>query len=58
MVLTTIVASAMTRVVAAASPLPRIAVGMPVGIEGVVHVRVVAKTLIHRDRSVWPTVFL
>ena len=46
-VLAAIVASAMTRVVAMASLLPRIATGTPAGIEGVMCVAVVAKSLMY-----------
>ena len=53
-VLTTVVASSMTRVVAMASPLPRITVGTSVGIEGVARVMVATEMLMHRDRSVRP----
>ena len=50
-VLATIVVSATMRVVAMASPLPRIAMGTPAGIEGVMRVTIAAKTLMHWDRS-------
>ena len=46
-VLAAVIASATTRVVATASSLPRIATGTPMGVEGVVRVMVVAKTLMH-----------
>ena len=39
----------MTRVVATAIPLPCIAVGMPMGIEGVVRVTVATEMLMYRD---------
>ena len=48
-VLTAVVASTMTRVVAAASSLPWIIMGTPAGIEGVTRVTVVAETLMYRD---------
>ena len=48
----------MTRVVAAASLLPRIAVGMPTGIEGITCVMVEAETFMHQDHGVWPTALL
>ena len=47
-VLAAVIASAMTWVVAVASLLPRIAVGMPMGIEGVARITVAAETLVHR----------
>ena len=37
-----------------AGPLPRIAMGTPVGIEGVARVTVVAETLMDRNRDAWP----
>ena len=55
MVLTTVIASTTTRVVATASPLPRIAMGMPAGVEGVVRITVVAKMLMDQDRGAQPT---
>ena len=45
----------MTRVVAMASPLPRIAVGTPTGIEGVTRVMMAAETLMHWDHDARPT---
>ena len=48
----------MTRVVAAASLLPRIAVDMPTGIEGITCVMVEAKTFMHRDRGTRPATLL
>ena len=54
MVLAAVVAFAMTRVVAVASPLPRIAVGTPTGIEGVACITVAAETLMHQDRGACP----
>ena len=42
----------MTRVVATASSLPRITMGMPVGVKGVARVTVAAETLMHWDRGV------
>ena len=45
----------MVRVIAVASPLPRIAAGMPAGIEGVARITVAAETLMHRDHGAWPT---
>ena len=56
-VLAAVVASAMTWVVAAASPLPRIAVGMPTGVEGF-GVAVESETLMHRNHGAWPTALL
>ena len=46
-VLATVVASAMMRVVAMASLLPRIAVGTSASVEGVVRVIVEVETLMH-----------
>ena len=57
-VLATIVASATMWVVAAASLLPRIAAGTPVGVEGVMCIMVEAETLVHRNRGAWPTALL
>ena len=48
----------MMRVVATAGPLPRIAAGTPVGIEGVARITVAAETLVHQDRSAWPAASL
>ena len=53
-----IIASATMRVVAAASLLPRITAGTPVGIEGIVCVTMVTETLMYRDRSAQPTTSL
>ena len=53
-----IVAPAMMREVAAASLLPRIAVGMPAGIKGVACVTVEAETFMHRDHGAWPAALL
>ena len=57
-VLTAVVASATTRVVATASPLPCITASMPTGIEGVACVAVEAETLMHRDHDAWPAALL
>ena len=46
-VLVTVIASAMMRVVATASPLPRIAMGMPTGVEDVPRITVVPEMLMH-----------
>ena len=54
-VLAAIVASAMMRVVAVVSPLPRFTAGTSAGVEGVTRVTVAAETLMHRDRGAWPT---
>ena len=51
-VLATVIASTMMRVVATASLLPFIAVGMPTGVEGVARVTVEVKTFMHRDYGV------
>ena len=51
MVLTAVVASATTRVVAAANLLPLIAAGTPAGIQGDARVTVEAETLMHQDRG-------
>jgi hypothetical protein len=47
LVLAAVVASTMTWVVATASPFPRITIGTPVGVEGVVCVMVEAETLMY-----------
>ena len=47
MVLATVVASTMMRVVAVASLLPCIFVGTPTGIEGVARITVAAEMLMH-----------
>ena len=47
LVLAAIVASAMMRVVAAACPLPRIAMGTSTSVEGIAHVMVKAETHLH-----------
>ena len=57
-VLATVIASAMTWVVATASPLPCIAAGTPMGVEGVACVAVEAETLMHRNRGERPTALL
>ena len=49
LVLAAIVASTMMRVVAMASSLPRIAMGTPTGVEGVMRVKVAAETLMYQD---------
>ena len=54
MVLTAIVTSATTRVVAMASPLPHIAAITPMSIKGVARVMVVTKTLMFQDRGARP----
>ena len=48
----------MMRVVATAGLLHLITAGMPVGIQGVAHVTVEAKTLMHRDLGARPTASL
>ena len=58
MVLTAVIASATTRVVAVAILLPRIAAGMPAGVEGVGRVTVEAETLMHWDHGARPTALL
>ena len=55
-VLAAVIVSTTTRVVAMARPLPRIIVGMPVGVEGVVRVMVAAEMLLHRNCDAWPAV--
>ena len=57
-VLTPVIASATMRVVATASLLPLITIGMPAGIQGVARVTVEAETLMHRGYGVWPTASL
>ena len=47
MVLAAVVASAIMRVLTAASSLPWIIVGTPTGVEGVACITVVAETLMH-----------
>ena len=46
------------RVVAAASILPYVAMGMSMGVEGVTRVTVEAETLMHRDHGAWPAALL
>ena len=58
LVLAVVVASAMTRVVAASSLLPCIAAGTPAGVEGVACVMVEAETLMHQDRGARPITLL
>ena len=58
LVLAAVVASSMMRVVAAASSLPRMAVGTPTGIKGVTCVMVEAEPFMHQDRNAWPTTLL
>ena len=55
-VLLTVVASARSRVVTMASPLPRIAIGTSVGVEGVACITAAAEALLHRNRDVRPAV--
>ena len=55
MVLAAVVASAMMRVIAAASFLSWVIVGTPAGVEGVACITVAAKTLMHQDRGALPT---
>ena len=57
-ILAAVIASTTTRVVAAAGPLPRITMGTPAGIEGVVRVTVAVETLVHQDRGAWPAASL
>ena len=54
LILATIIVSATMGVEAMARSLPRIGTGTPMGIEGVAHVTVTAKTLMHRDHGVRP----
>jgi len=56
LVLTTVVASAMTRMIATAGSLSRVAIGTSAVVEGVACVSVVAETLVHRDCGELPTV--
>ena len=58
LVLATVVAFVMMRVVATASLLPLIIVGTPTGIQGVTRVTVEAETLMHRCCGAWPTALL
>ena len=51
LVLAAIIASTTARVVAVASPLPRIAAGAPTGIEGVT---VLVEALMYRNCDAWP----
>ena len=53
-VLATIVASATTSVIAVASSLSWVIVGMSTGVEGVACVTVAAETLMHQDRGALP----
>ena len=55
-VLTAVIASTITRVVAMACPLPRITMGMSTCVEGVARVMLAAETLMHRDRGAWLTI--
>ena len=48
----------MMRVVATASLLPLITVGMPVGIKGVARIMVEAETLMHRGHGMCPAASL
>ena len=50
-VLTAVIASTITRVVAMACPLPRIVVGTSVGVEGVARVTVAPETLMQQDHG-------
>ena len=50
-VLAIVIASTMMRVVAMVSSLPRIAMGTPVGLEGVSRIIVVAETLMRWDHG-------
>ena len=54
-VLTAVIASATVRVIAVASSLSRIIMGMSVGVEGVACITVVAETLMHQDHGALPT---
>ena len=58
LVLVVVVASTTMRVVAATSILPLIAMGTPMGIQGVTRITVEAKTLMHRGHDTWPTTLL
>ena len=51
LVLATVIASTMMRVVSTSSLLPLITVGTPAGIEGVACIMVEAEMLMHRDRN-------
>ena len=51
LVLTAVIASATTRVIAADSSLSWVVVGTPAGVEGVTCVLVASETLMHRDRG-------
>ena len=53
-ILATVLASATTRVVVVASSLPRIAIGAPTGIVGIMRITVVAMMLMHRDHGAQP----
>ena len=57
-VLTTVIASAMMRVIATASLLPLIAAGTPTGISGVARITVGAETLKHRSHGARPAASL
>ena len=57
-VLATVVAFAMMWVVATASPLPRITIGMLAGVEDVTCIVVEAETLMHQNRGAWPAALL
>ena len=58
LVLTVVVVLATTSVVATTSLLPCIAMGMPMGIEGVMRVTVQAEMFMHRDHGARPAALL
>ena len=53
-----VIVSATARVVAMAGLLPRIAMGLPTGVKGVVRIMVEAKTFIQQDRGARPAALL
>ena len=58
LVLVAVVASTTIKVIATASLLYLIAVGTPMGIEGVARITVEAETFMHQDRGVRPAALL
>ena len=54
LVLAAIVASTVSRMVAAVGSLPYVAMGAPTGVDGASHIAVVAETLMYRDSGVLP----
>ena len=55
LVLAAIVASTVSRMIAAVGSFPRVAVGASAGIDGAARIAVVAEALMYQDRCVLPT---